>query len=192
MPSGESKKSRASKVTQLEAFMMYMDSLSGMSNGDIARKYGRHETTVSDKVNEIEQQILKRQREMATGKVNVKEINEAFIASIANRNFPVARGVSLPASVNPFEAITDFNEVIKYGHGTGQFVGHAVKAAVSGLTDRDVPYEQRMKTGPLGAGALWSFVIAAAEVWHQASQQPQPKEQRDVIDMGRNPTQETE
>lgn len=142
--------------SELDAETLQMLSLQqqGLDEEQIAKKFGVHRTTVSRRISALKKKI--------------NETTEIAVRTAENSGFEIdvnkpIQGLTIPQT-NPFDVLTDFNDVARASVTAGSVPGSAIAYIMSGFNDDGTKTtEQRGTMVIKGFASLGGFIFGLIE-----------------------------
>lgn len=141
----------------------------GLDEEEIAKKFGLHRTTVSRRISALKKKINK------TTKIAVRSAeNSGFEINVDK---PI-RGLVIPKT-NPFDVLTDFNDIARTSVTAGAIPGSAVAYIVSGFNDDGTKTVEERGTSVIkGFSILGGFLFGLVETSKSLTQESEKRKMK--------------
>jgi hypothetical protein len=181
------------KITDQDAINMERLRSLGYKNTEIATMMGIHPNTVSKKINQVRR--AKRATEEYLSHSATDDIdqdvpivdsppippshsqphcgNPGAMKETQSVAIPSQRGQHTTLSVlsnNPFDALSDFNEIANYVSAGGSVVGSGVSLLYDGFANEELPYEERMQRAMKGGMVVAGSILSAFATFQSLSE----------------------
>lgn len=165
--------SKIKKITEEQILQMVQLRFYGKTNSEIAEIMKIHEGTVSRKINEFTK-FMQNANVDKSSVVKPKQRKTENSKLVQQPQQESQSAICVP-SANPFHMLDDFNEIGKYVSQGGAVLGAGLDSVYEGFTNKNLPYEERMKRAMKGFAVVGGSVLSIMETFDQLSQKYSPK-----------------
>jgi len=145
---------KTKKEIEEETMQMFSLHQQGKNEEEIAKLYGVHETTVSRRISKLKKKINK------TADIAMRSAEKSGFELDVNK--PI-QGLSIPTT-NPFDVLTDFNDIARASVTAGAVPGSAMAYIISGFNDDGTRTTKERGTQVIkGFASLGGFIFGLIE-----------------------------